>query len=70
MAQPFEPTLSGVSSRFAASTIGPESAARRWGKDAKVYEFLAKQPVKECPISLQNHNDEAWFRNLKIRELK
>jgi len=29
--------------------------------------LLAKQPRARCPISLQNHGDEAWFKNLKIR---
>jgi len=47
-----------------------EGAAKRWGKDSKVYEWLVKQPLKEGQISLQNHNDVAWFRNLKIRRLK
>jgi hypothetical protein len=46
-----------------------EAAARRWGKSA-IYEMLTRQPKKRCPISLQNHGDNAWFRNLRIRELK
>lgn len=44
--------------------------AKRWGPGSKVYELLAGQPVKECPISLQNHNDEAWFRNIKVRRMR
>ena len=32
-----------------------------------LYEMLSKQPKKDCPISLQNHGDEAWFRDIKIR---
>lgn len=52
------------------SPVVAESAARRWGKDSKVYDLLVNQPVKEGYISLQNHNDEAWFRDLKIRRLK
>jgi hypothetical protein len=47
-----------------------ESVARRWGKESEVYRLLATQPRRDCPISLQNHNDEAWFRNIKIRRLK
>jgi hypothetical protein len=41
----------------------------RWQDAPHVYELLAKQPRKRCPISLQNHGDEAWFRNIKIRRL-
>jgi hypothetical protein len=43
---------------------------KRWAGVPKLHEMLAKQPKKDCPVSLQNHGDEAWFRNLKIRELK
>jgi hypothetical protein len=47
-----------------------EGIERRWGTAAPhVYELLAKQPNKDCPISLQNHGNDAWFRNLRIREL-
>jgi hypothetical protein len=44
-------------------------SAKRWGAASPVYEMLVKQPRKECPISLQNHNDAAWFRSIKIRRL-
>ncbi len=45
-----------------------ENAGRRW-KGTGVYDLLTKQPKKVTPIGLQNHNDEAWFRNIKIRPL-
>jgi hypothetical protein len=41
----------------------------RWGTAPHVYELLAKQPKKSCPISLQNHGNDAWFRSIKIRRL-
>ncbi len=56
-----------------ASLKGPEvgaSMAKRWGQGSPVYELLVKQPVKECHISLQNHDDVAWFKNIKIRRLQ
>jgi hypothetical protein len=55
-----------------ASLKAPEvaaSMAKRWGEGSPVYELLVKQPVKACHISLQNHDDVAWFKNLKIRRL-
>lgn len=50
----------------------PEIAAsleQRWGKSSPVYQLLTKQPRRNAPIGLQNHNDEAWFRNIRIRPL-
>ena len=46
-----------------------EGLAKRWGTRSKIYNWLVKQPRKECWISLQNHGDEAWFQNIKIRKL-
>jgi len=42
---------------------------KRWGAAPTVEQLLEKQPVRDCPISLQNHGDEAWFRNIKIKRL-
>jgi len=55
-----------------ASLDAPEVArgmAKRWGAGSRVWELLVKQPRMRCPISLQNHGDEAWFKNIKIRRL-
>jgi hypothetical protein len=46
-----------------------EASAKRWGADSTLTHMLADQPKKSCAISLQNHGDEAWFKNLKIRRL-
>lgn len=56
-----------------ASLKAPEIAAgskARWGADHPVTKLLVDQPKKKSPVLLQNHGDEAWFRNLRIRELK
>ena len=47
-----------------------ERIAHRWGLGTPVYEEMTKQPKKDCQISLQNHGDEAWFRNIRIRRLE
>jgi hypothetical protein len=41
--------------------------AKRWGAASPVYDLLVNQPRKRCPISLQNHGNDAWFKNIKIR---
>ena len=45
------------------------SMAKRWGDGTPVYHLLVDQPRRDCPISLQNHGDDAWFKNIKIRRL-
>jgi hypothetical protein len=42
---------------------------KRWTIDSPVYELLTEMPDKKSPIVLQHHNDEVWFRNIKIRPL-
>lgn len=47
-----------------------EGIKKRWRDAPHVLDLLSKQPVTLSPISLQNHGDDAWFRNIRIRELK
>ncbi len=55
------------------ASIAPEVVrpmlTKRWGQTPLVLDMLSDLPRKACPISLQNHDDDAWFRNLKIRKL-
>ncbi|MBI4891566.1 MAG: DUF1080 domain-containing protein [Acidobacteria bacterium] len=43
---------------------------QRWAPDSPVRDLLERLPKARCPISLQNHNDVAWYRNIKFRDLK
>jgi len=55
-----------------ADLDAPEVAramTKRWGGNSPVWTLLVRQPRARCPISLQNHGDEAWFKNIKIRPL-
>ncbi len=52
------------------STLAAERIAHRWGNATPVTIDLTKQPRRQCPISLQNHGDDAWFRNIRIRRLE
>jgi len=45
------------------------NTAARWGEASPVYGLLVKHPKKACQISLQNHESDAWFKNIKIRKL-
>ena len=50
----------------------PETKAsmeKRWTPAPQLLKLLSERPHKLCPISLQNHGDEAWFKNIKIRPL-
>lgn len=56
-----------------ANLDAPEVAAamaKRWGEDSPVYKLLVTNPRKRGPISLQNHGDECWFKNIKIHLLE
>ena len=57
-----------VDASIASDVVRP-LLSKRWGQTPQVLEMLSEQPHKSCPISLQNHGDEAWFRNLKIHKL-
>jgi hypothetical protein len=52
------------------SAVAAERIARRWGARTPVTIDLTKQPRKDCPISLQNHGGDTWFRNIRIRRLE
>jgi len=43
---------------------------QRWAPAPEMVRLMSEQPVKDCLISLQNHGDEAWFRNIRVRELR
>lgn len=46
------------------------SVERRWKEGNPVRRLLVEIPKRKTPVALQHHNDEVWFRNLKIRELR
>ncbi|MEJ7607690.1 MAG: DUF1080 domain-containing protein [Bryobacteraceae bacterium] len=52
-----------------ASESVKEASAKRWGSSHPVYKLLTEQKRAATPITLQNHNDEAWFKNIRIRTL-
>lgn len=45
-------------------------AAKRWTTASPIYKALSEVPKLSTPIALQNHNDAAWFRAIKIRPLR
>ena len=67
----FEHWLNGV--KIVDTEATPEllthTLAKRWGETSPAFKLLVEQPKKDCPISLQNHGDVAWFRDIKIKRL-
>ena len=47
-----------------------QALEKRWSTQSEVVRLLSEQPKAQCPIALQNHGDEAWFRNIQIRQLQ
>jgi hypothetical protein len=45
-------------------------AAKRWKQWAPSIYTMLSNPKPSGPIALQHHGDRAWFKNIKIRELK
>jgi hypothetical protein len=43
---------------------------KRWANAERVRKLLIDLPKARCPVSLQHHNDVAWFRNIRVLELK
>jgi hypothetical protein len=54
-------------------TVTPEllkhALGKRWGEDSQAIQLFSQQPERDSPITLQNHGDAAWFRDIKIRIL-
>ena len=46
-----------------------ESIEKRWKNAPGIRKLLLDLPVAESPVALQHHEDEAWFRNIKIHRL-
>ncbi len=53
----------------AAPALLEKALLKRWRPGSETLRLLTAQPKKQCPITLQNHGDVAWFRNIKIHEL-
>lgn len=41
----------------------------RWKDSPTVLKLLTELPKRRSAIAIQHHNDEAWYRNVKIRPL-
>jgi hypothetical protein len=47
-----------------------ESIEKRWHDAPGIRKLLLDLPVTDSPIALQHHVDEAWYRNIKVREIR
>ena len=45
-----------------------EGIRKRWGP-APAIRMMLLRPMMDGPVALQHHNNEAWFRNIKIKRL-
>lgn len=52
------------------SPAAQEGIKTRWSVAPHVAKLLLEQPKHDCPISLQNHGNDCWFRSIKIRVLR
>lgn len=41
----------------------------RWKNSPTVLKLLTEVAKRRSPIALQHHNDEAWYRNIKVRPM-
>ena len=57
-----------VDTRLDAAEVR-ESIEKRWKDAPGIRKLLLDLPVAESPVALQHHEDEAWFRNIKIHRL-
>jgi Domain of Unknown Function (DUF1080) len=55
-----------VDASIAANDVKP-LLTKRWGQTPYVLQLLSEQPKKTCPISLQNHDSDTWFKNIRIK---
>ncbi|HYP14584.1 MAG TPA: DUF1080 domain-containing protein [Bryobacteraceae bacterium] len=66
----FEHWLNGV--RVAEGSLKgkevTEAVEKRWKPAPEVRDMLLRSTRPRWPIALQNHGDEAWFRNIKLRQ--
>lgn len=46
-----------------------EQIEARWKDSPTVLKLLTEVSKRRTPIALQHHNDEAWYRNIKLRPL-
>jgi hypothetical protein len=67
----FEHWINGVKVNEGSLTDDAVRAgvSKRWKPAPEILQDLSA-PRPRGPVSLQHHSDEAWFRNIKIREVR